>query len=64
MSSVKMWRSPHISPPSGMAAMRQIPLKEKKISDCNRKYDKILHALREAKKITIYKQTRKNATRD
>ena len=30
MSNVKMWRSLHISPPSGMAAIRQIPLKEEK----------------------------------
>ena len=53
----------YLPPPSGMAAKRQIPLKKKKkIIDCNRKYDKILHALKQ--KITIYKQTRKNATRD
>ena len=56
-----MRRSLHISPPSGMAATRQIPLKEEKnkISDCNIKYYKILHAPTEAKKITLYKQTRK-----
>ena len=30
MSSVKMWRLPHIFPPSGMAAIRKIPLKKKK----------------------------------
>ena len=30
MSSVKMWRSLHISSPSGMAAIRQIPLTEEK----------------------------------
>ena len=66
MSSVKMWRSLHISLPSGMAAIRQIPLKEEKIkiSDCNKKYYKILHAQTEAKKIILYKQTRTNATRD
>ena len=47
-----MRRSLHISPPSGMAVIRQIPLKEKIIiiSDCNRKYNKILHAPTEAKK--------------
>ena len=56
-----MRRSLHISPPSGMAAIRQIPLKEEKIkiSDCNRKYYRILHAPTKAKKITLYKQTRK-----
>ena len=63
-----MWRTRYISPPSGMAAMRQIPLKEEKIviiSDWYRKYKKILHAPTEAKKIiiTLYKQTRKNAKR-
>ena len=46
-----------------MAAIRPVPLKEEKIkikiSDCNRKYNKILHAPTEAKKITLYKQTRK-----
>ena len=61
MLSVKMWRSLHISPPpSGMAAIRQIPLKEKnKNKRLQRKYYKILHAPTEAKKITLYKQTRK-----
>ena len=55
-----MRRLLHISPPSGMAVIRQIPLKEeKKISDCNRRYYKILHAPTEAKKITLYKQIRK-----
>ena len=61
-----MRQSLHISPPSGMAAIRQIPLKEEKlkISDCNRKYYKILHAPTEAKKNRTIQANTQNATRD
>ena len=62
-----MRRSLHISPPpSGMAAIRQIPLKKIKIkiSDCNRKYYKILHALTEAKNNHTIQANPQNATRD
>ena len=62
MSNVKMWRSLHISPPKwyGCNKVNTTERRKKiKISDCNRKYYKILHAPTKAKKIILYKQTRK-----
>ena len=65
MSNVKMWRSLHISPPSGMAAIRQIPLNKKNKN--KRLQLKILQNFtctdRGKKNYTIQANTQ-NATRD
>ena len=59
MSNVKMWQSLHISPPSGIAAIRQIPLKEEKNKNNTTKF----YMQRQRQKNYIIQANTQNATR-